>query len=92
MGTSLPTPRCQSARGTSKETIVTIVNDVNALHLPNSHLISGPIAYSVTPICAKSPNMSTTYKEGFVDDLLRTRVLCKVAAGGIDDGEVDETH
>jgi len=29
-------------------------------------------------------------KERFIDDLLRFRVLCKLAAGGIDDEEVDE--
>ena len=31
-------------------------------------------------------------KERFVDNLLRIRVFCKVAAGGIDNGEVDEAN
>ena len=31
-------------------------------------------------------------EQRFVDDLLRPGVLCEVAAGGIDDGEVDEGH
>ena len=31
-------------------------------------------------------------KERFVDNLLRCWVLCKVAAGGIDDGDAGETQ
>ena len=31
-------------------------------------------------------------KERFVDNLLRFRVLCKVAAGSTNDGEIDETQ